>query len=386
MGSGIVDGDDIADLDLRDLPVDGELVVVFTEAAGHVGGKFQQSVLFSKHGYVMICSVHGRAHQVRHRGIETDEGLVGLLAVQHGADKPSIGAGDDPAALHDDAELSKPRGGNPLFKVPFYSRRDILQVYRLLPGAVGDADTTSEVDELQLYSQGLFELHRQVEEQRRRFDEIVGIQLVGGNHGVQREAFRAHLTRPAVAVYKLLSGKAVLGLGRLADDVVAALELTRVVAEADQLRHAGMLLQILQVRDVVKIDHRPQLPGLDVLLCRGIVGGEHDILAPYPRHLGKEELRQGRTVGPHALLLENPDNPGVRQGLDGEVILEPSGNPVEGLVEPPGVGPDGSLVVDMKRGRVLPGNLHYLFSGKGQGLGVHAKTVLKGCREGLCYR
>ena len=68
----IVDADIVADLNFRQLAVNGEFVVVFTERAGDVIEVCQRCMLFSENGDMMIGAVHGRAHQIAGAGVQTD--------------------------------------------------------------------------------------------------------------------------------------------------------------------------------------------------------------------------------------------------------------------------------------------------------------------------
>ena len=95
-----------------------------------------------------------------------------------------------------------------------------------------------------------------------------------------------------------------------------------VVAEADQLGQAGVLLEEIDVGDVVQVDDRAEVPGLDELLGGGVVGGEHDLLAGDADPLGEHQLGQRAAVGAEALFLQDLQDEGIGQRLDGEELLE----------------------------------------------------------------
>ena len=65
MRSGVMDHQDVADLRMRELPVNGEFVIVFAECADHIDGLHGRSFFPAGNGDVMVCPVHCRADQVR---------------------------------------------------------------------------------------------------------------------------------------------------------------------------------------------------------------------------------------------------------------------------------------------------------------------------------
>lgn len=88
-----------------------------------------------------------------------------------------------------------------------------------------------------------------------------------------------------VAVDHLLLGHTVLGIAGLVHDLKALFALAQlegpagVIAAEDLLRHPGHPLQKLHHGGVVQIDVGAQLVGLLHILHRGLVGGEHDLVA-----------------------------------------------------------------------------------------------------------
>ena len=65
-----------------------------------------------------------------------------------------------------------------------------------------------------------------------------------------------------VAVEELLPGEPVLRLLGVADDRIALTERARVVAEGEQLRKTGVLLQEIDMGDVVEVDDCARVPRL----------------------------------------------------------------------------------------------------------------------------
>ena len=86
MSAGVVDGDDVADLDLRQASLDGKFVVVFAQTAGDVVDVIQERVLLAQHRDVVVSAIHGRAHQVGGAGVQTHVFPVDVLFVNDGGD------------------------------------------------------------------------------------------------------------------------------------------------------------------------------------------------------------------------------------------------------------------------------------------------------------
>ena len=63
------------------IAVNGKLVVVLAQAAGHVVGVVAQRVLLAEHGDMVVCAVHRRAHEVGRAGVQTGILLIGVLLV-----------------------------------------------------------------------------------------------------------------------------------------------------------------------------------------------------------------------------------------------------------------------------------------------------------------
>ena len=109
---------------------------------------------------------------------------------------------------------------------------------------------------------------------------------------------------------ELLTRKTVLGLLGLADNGVAALERTRIPAAAHQLREglAGCLKGLhkeIPVRNVIEVDYRPYLGGLDELLGRRVVRREHDRFAHVSDGLRKDQLSERRAVASEPLFAQD---------------------------------------------------------------------------------
>ena len=62
MCTGVVDINDIPDLDLGQHAVDGKLIIVLAQAAGHIVLMVAGGILLAQHCNVMVGAVYGRAH------------------------------------------------------------------------------------------------------------------------------------------------------------------------------------------------------------------------------------------------------------------------------------------------------------------------------------
>ena len=72
-----------------------------------------------------------------------------------------------------------------------------------------------------------------------------------------------------------------------------------------------------------------------------------------PQRLAQHQLGQGGAVHAAALFLQDLQDDGVGQGLDGEVLPEAL-VPAEGLIDAAGIFPDALFIVDVeRRGHIL---------------------------------
>ena len=145
-----------------------------------------------------------------------------------------------------------------------------------------------------------------------------------------------------VAFDHLLLGHAVLGIAGLVHDLEAFLALAqlegpaRVVAAEDVLGDPGHTVQEVHHGGIVQVDVCAQLVCLLHVLHGGLVGGEHDIAAGKAAGLAQHQLGQGGAVHAAALFLQDLQDDGVGQRLDGKILPEAL-VPAEGLVDAAGV-------------------------------------------------
>ena len=285
-------------------------------------------------------------------------------------DQVPVGAGHHPPALEKDLHRVEPgRHKEPLVFGPDLLG-ETLEIDRLLFGPVGDPDAAAQVDELQADPEPVFHLHGQLEQHPGRLYEIAALELVGNDKGVQPEAGGPLGARQRVGLEELRARQAVLRIRRIPDDGVPAAQVAGVVAEGEDLRDATVPLDVGDVADVVHVDDRPELAGLDVLLRRRLVGGEHDLLPRDPRPLRHHQFRQRTAVGAAPFLVKEVEDMGIRARLDGEILLEPL-DPGKGGAEIAHVRAEPPLVVDMEGGRVTAGHLFDELPGERHRLSRH---------------
>ena len=269
--AGVMDDDEVADVDFRQHTVDGEFVVVLAERARDVVFVVAGRRFLAGDRDVVVGAVHRGAHEIRHAGVEADVVFVGLFLVDGRRDEPAGGAGDGAAALGEDRDVAETGGDHELIVELVDALADLHEVERLLLGAVGDAEAAAEVHELDVDAEALLELAREREHELRREEERLCAAFVRGDHRVQAEALDALFLRHLVGLEELVAREAILCLGRLADDVVALHEVAGIVAEAEALRQAGVLLEVVEVADVVEVDDGAELDGFLELIGGRIV-------------------------------------------------------------------------------------------------------------------
>lgn len=98
-------------------------------------------------GDVVVCAVHGGAHEVRGAGIHADVVLVGVLLVNHACDEPAHIAGHPAPQLGFQRDAAV-REDFLVYLADTFA--DSKYICRGLVGAVGDADAAGKVDERQL--------------------------------------------------------------------------------------------------------------------------------------------------------------------------------------------------------------------------------------------
>ena len=77
------------------------------------------------------------------------------------------------------------------------------------------------------------------------------------------------------------------------------------------------------------------------------IGAEHDIFARKAAFFGHEQFAFAGAIHPAALFLENFQDMGIGQGLDGEIFLK-AGRPGKGGIQRPGLAADARFIIEME--------------------------------------
>ena len=357
--TGVVDINDVANVDLGQHPVNGKLVVVLAQTAHHIVHMVARLIFLAQHGDVVVSAVHGRAHQVGCAGIQTDVFLIDVLFVDGSCHQCAVGAGGKAAHLSKDGHIAHACGHQNFLKLLAHTLADGHDIVLGLLRAVRDAHTAGQVDITDVHTGGLLHPDSQLEQDTCQLRVILIGNGIGSKESVDAEVLGTLGGQLLVAFDHLLLGHTVLGIAGLVHDLKALFALAqtegaaRVIAAEDVLRHTGDTLQKFHHGGIVQIDIGTQLVGLLHILYGSLVGGEHDFTAGETAHLAEHQLSQGRAVHAAALLLEDLQDDRVRQSLDGKILLE-AFVPAECLVDAAGIFTDALLIVDMeRRGHIL---------------------------------
>ena len=144
MRACVVDYQHVAHIDMRQLAVDGELVVVLAQIAGDVirvcdrGSGLVGATRLTHDGDVVVGAIHGGADQVDRAGIDADIVLIDLLLVNGLGDQAAIGAHHKAAHLGADGNVAHACGNQNLVVGRMHSFADGVDVVCLLLGQIGD--------------------------------------------------------------------------------------------------------------------------------------------------------------------------------------------------------------------------------------------------------
>ena len=79
VGAGIVNNQNIADVNFRQHSVNCKLIIILAKSAGYVIFMVAGSVFLAQHRYVMIRTIHCRSHKIAGTGVNADILLVDVL-------------------------------------------------------------------------------------------------------------------------------------------------------------------------------------------------------------------------------------------------------------------------------------------------------------------
>ena len=228
---------------------------------------------------------------------------------------------------------------------------DVVHICRALHNGVVDARAVHRQPAADIGVDGLQPGQRRV---------IAVVRGVRGKEGVQAELLRAQPHQLFDAVEDLPAGHAVFRIAGVSHDGVAEFEIPAgIIAQADGLRNAAVLRQEVDVRVIVKVDDRAQLARVFKLARRGIVGGEHDVLARDAQLFAQHQLGLRRAVHAAAVPVQQLQDCRVRAGLDRVVFLV-AHVPLERALQIMRCRDYARLVVNMeRRGVFLYDLLHF---------------------------
>mgnify|MGYP002168474449 CR=1 FL=1 len=144
--TGIMDIDDIANVDLGQHTVDGKLVVVLAQTAHHIIHVVAGLVLLAQHSDVMVSAIHGGTHQVGSAGVQTDVLLIDVLFVDGRCHQSTVRAGGKAAHLGKDGHITHAGRHQDLLKLLAHTLADGHDVVLGLLRAVRDAHAAGQVD------------------------------------------------------------------------------------------------------------------------------------------------------------------------------------------------------------------------------------------------
>ena len=187
VGPGVVDDQQVPSLELRQHPVDGELVAVLAQGPGDVHPLRTGGVLLPGHGDVVVGAVDRRPHQVSGAGVHARVLLINMLEVEDLGHQTAVGGRHKPPQLAAQLHVPHAGGNQDLLELPAHALADEGDVVGLLLRAVGHADAAGEVDIADMAPRLLLQLRRQSEEDARQLRVVLVGDGVGGQKGVDAE-------------------------------------------------------------------------------------------------------------------------------------------------------------------------------------------------------
>ena len=363
VGTGIVNGHDVTNLDGRQAALHGELVVILAQTAGDIIDMIQNGSFLAQNRDVMVSAIHGRAHQVSGAGIQTHILPVDVLLVQYRGDQVAVGSQHKPAQFGEDSNVIHPLG----LQDTLIAAADTLayhpDITTGLLRAVVHADAAGKIDKGDMGTGGIAQPDSQAEHLRGQLRVVFIGAGVGGQECVKAKVLGSQLHQPHNGSSHLILRHAILGIpGHIHNGIAQAEGAAGIIPQADCLRHIPHFCQEIHIGGIVQIDIGPHLQSLAHILLRGHIGGEHHIVTGDSGGLCQHQLRVGGAVTAAALLLQNPDDKGIGGCLDGKVLLE-SLIPCKSLLQSPGITADAGLVIHMEGCRDLGGDFLCLFQG-----------------------
>ena len=313
MRTGIVDYKQVTHVDMRQLAVDGELVVVFAQVArdivrvrdgscGLVG-----ATRLAHHCNVVVSAIHGRTNEVDGTCVHADIVFVDPLFVNGLGDQAPVGAHHKAAHLGADRHIAHAGGNQDLVVGRVYTLADGVDVIGLLLGQVGDTHTAGQIDKGDMCTGLALQAHGKFKEDSRELGVVIVGDGVAGKEGMDAKVLGALGLEHAEGIKELLGGHAVLGIARVVHNAVGKLEqAARVKTAAHRLGDGSRdALVKLNVADIVEVDDGAQLVGKLKVCRRRVVGREHDVMAGDAQRAGDHELGIARAIAAAAVFVEN---------------------------------------------------------------------------------
>ena len=114
MSASIMDKDLISQLNFRKLPIHGELIVIFAEAAGDVIYMVGRGVFLAQHGDMVIGAIHSGTHEIGRTSVQTDIVLIDFFLMDSRSHQAAVRAGHKATQLRVDSDIA-PAGGDENF-------------------------------------------------------------------------------------------------------------------------------------------------------------------------------------------------------------------------------------------------------------------------------
>ena len=352
MRAGVVDYKQVAHVDLRQLAVDGKLVVVLAQVTRDVVGvrngrcDLVGATRLAHHRNVVVGTIHSGTNEVDGACVHADIVLVNLLLVDGLGDQASVGTHHKATHLGADCHIAHAGGDQNLVVGCVYALADGVDVVSLLLGQVGDTHTAGQIDKGDMCAGLALQAHGKFKEDTCELGVVVVGDGVTGKEGMDAKILGAFGLEHTEGLKELLGGHAVLGVAGVIHDAVRELEqAARIKAAADRLGDGARdALKELDVADVVKVDDGTQFVGELKVRRRRVVGREHDVVAGDTQRAGNHELGIARAIAAAAVFVENGDERRVGIGLDGKVFLK-ARVPRKGVAHLLHVAADACLVV-----------------------------------------
>ena len=173
VGTGVMDKEKVAAVDLGKLPVNGKLVVVLAQRADNVVGVIADGVLLAENRDVVIGTVHGGTHEVGCAGVNADVFLVNMFGVDGTCYECAVGSEHKASHLSIDCDIA--HAGRHQETLIFFTDTlaDHTDIVGDLTLAVRNSNAAGEVDEGEMDTQFILGFNRQLKQASRKLRVII---------------------------------------------------------------------------------------------------------------------------------------------------------------------------------------------------------------------